>query len=266
MRAAIVEAGEDFGLRQVGSRVYATNTLESGWIPCPLPAVFTGDEHEGVPRVAARERLRGHGLARRQLLLRRHRRLLPDAATTSATGRSSSSTTTSSAATRSRRWPTSRSVKRSPSHGTARTSPGRSARSSRRATRSSTSTSRCRTTRPGPYDKVLRDGETVGISTFSGYSYNERSFLSLAMVDLDLELGTEVTLVWGEEDGGSSKPVVERTCRPRSAPSSARALLGGRAHLVPRRLAHQGRSGLRQFSCEAARACSRRLFPSAYAC
>ena len=53
VRAAIVEAGEEFGLQQVGSRVYATNTLESGWIPCPLPAVFTGDEHEGVPRVAA---------------------------------------------------------------------------------------------------------------------------------------------------------------------------------------------------------------------
>ena len=44
VRAAIVEAGADFGLCQVGSRVYATNTLESGWIPCPLPAVFTGDE------------------------------------------------------------------------------------------------------------------------------------------------------------------------------------------------------------------------------
>ena len=44
VKAAIVEAGEEFGLRQVGSRVYATNTLESGWIPCPLPAVFTGDE------------------------------------------------------------------------------------------------------------------------------------------------------------------------------------------------------------------------------
>jgi vanillate/3-O-methylgallate O-demethylase len=50
----------------------------------------------------------------------------------------------------------------------------------------------------------------VGISTFSGYSYNERSYLSLAMVDVDVEFGTEVTLVWGEEDGGSSKPVVER--------------------------------------------------------
>jgi vanillate/3-O-methylgallate O-demethylase len=44
VRGAIVEAGRDFGLRQVGARVYATNTLESGWIPSPLPAVFTGDE------------------------------------------------------------------------------------------------------------------------------------------------------------------------------------------------------------------------------
>ena len=34
--------------------------------------------------------------------------------------------------------------------------------------------------------------------------------LSLAIVDVDVEVGTEVTLVWGEEGGGSSKPVVER--------------------------------------------------------
>jgi glycine cleavage system aminomethyltransferase T len=61
-----------------------------------------------------------------------------------------------------------------------------------------------------PYDKVLRDGEPIGLSTFSGYSHNERSMLSLAMVDPGIEIGAEVTLVWGEEDGGSSKPVVER--------------------------------------------------------
>jgi syringate O-demethylase len=30
------------------------------------------------------------------------------------------------------------------------------------------------------------------------------------MVDVDTEIGNEVTLVWGEEGGGSSKPVVER--------------------------------------------------------
>ena len=44
IRAAIVEAGKDFGLRQVGNRAYATNTLESGWIPSPLPAVYTGEK------------------------------------------------------------------------------------------------------------------------------------------------------------------------------------------------------------------------------
>ena len=45
---------------------------------------------------------------------------------------------------------------------------------------------------------------------FSGYSYNERSMLSLGMVDCDVEIGSELVLVWGEEDGGSAKPVVER--------------------------------------------------------
>ena len=44
IRAAIVEAGKDFGLHQVGARAYATNTLESGWIPSPLPAVYTGEK------------------------------------------------------------------------------------------------------------------------------------------------------------------------------------------------------------------------------
>ena len=34
--------------------------------------------------------------------------------------------------------------------------------------------------------------------------------LSLAVVDVDVELGNEVTLVWGEENRGSAKPVVER--------------------------------------------------------
>ena len=44
IRAAIVEAGEEFGLKQVGSRAYATNTLESGWIPSPIPAVYSGEK------------------------------------------------------------------------------------------------------------------------------------------------------------------------------------------------------------------------------
>jgi vanillate/3-O-methylgallate O-demethylase len=45
---------------------------------------------------------------------------------------------------------------------------------------------------------------------FSGYSYNERSMLSLGVVDPDVEAGNEVTLVWGEEGGGTKKATVER--------------------------------------------------------
>ena len=51
----------------------------------------------------------------------------------------------------------------------------------------------------------------VGVSTFSSYSFNERSMLSLGIIDKEhSDEGTEVTLVWGEEGGGSSKPTVER--------------------------------------------------------
>jgi syringate O-demethylase len=62
-----------------------------------------------------------------------------------------------------------------------------------------------------PYDKVTKDGKAIGISTWSGYSFNEKSMLSLAIVDTAYsEPGTEITLVWGEENGGSKKPTVER--------------------------------------------------------
>jgi syringate O-demethylase len=62
-----------------------------------------------------------------------------------------------------------------------------------------------------PYDKVTKGGKTIGISTWCGYSSNEGKMLTLAMIDMDYaEPGTEVTFVWGEEGGGSSKPTVER--------------------------------------------------------
>ena len=56
----------------------------------------------------------------------------------------------------------------------------------------------------------MNGGKTVGFSMFAGYSYNERSMLSLGVVDPDIEIGNEVTLVWGEEGGGTKKTTVER--------------------------------------------------------
>ena len=80
VRQALVEAGKEFGLRSVGGRAYSSNTLESGWIPSPLPAVYTGEGMQGLPRMAAgANSLCRQGLDRRQLRLRQHRGLLPDA-------------------------------------------------------------------------------------------------------------------------------------------------------------------------------------------
>ncbi len=208
VRAAIVEAGQEFGLRQVGSRVYATNTLESGWIPCPLPAVFTGDElkayrewlpasgYEGTGSLGGSYYsdditdyyLTPHDLGYWPFVKFDHdfvgrealeemgdepaRRKVTLAWSGEDVARAIGTLFQAGAAAKYIDFPLSNYA-------------------------------------TWPYDKVLRDGNTVGISTFSGYSFNERSFLSLAMVDTDVELGTEVTLVWGEEGGGSSKPVVE---------------------------------------------------------
>src|SRR5215471_1312050 len=44
VRDAIVAAGQEFGIRQVGARTYPTSCLESGWIPSPLPAIYTGEK------------------------------------------------------------------------------------------------------------------------------------------------------------------------------------------------------------------------------
>lgn len=40
---ALLKAGSKHGMVQVGGRAYLTNTLESGWLPRPLPAIFSGE-------------------------------------------------------------------------------------------------------------------------------------------------------------------------------------------------------------------------------
>ena len=40
---ALLEAGKEFGLKMGGSRAYATSALEGGWIPSPVPAIYSGE-------------------------------------------------------------------------------------------------------------------------------------------------------------------------------------------------------------------------------
>lgn len=62
-----------------------------------------------------------------------------------------------------------------------------------------------------PYDQVLLNGDLVGVSTYPVYSANERAWISLAMVRGDLaEQGTKLDILWGEKDGGTDKPHVEQ--------------------------------------------------------
>jgi vanillate/3-O-methylgallate O-demethylase len=74
-----------------------------------------------------------------------------------------------------------------------------------------------------PFDKVVDDdGTTVGLSTYTAYSFNERAMLSLGCIDLAAcPHGSEVTIVWGEEDAGrkpTSEPHVQTRIRATVAP------------------------------------------------
>ena len=209
VRAAIVAAGEEFGLRQVGSRVYATNTLESGWIPCPLPAVFTGDEMKAYREWLPAEGYEGtgslggsfysddisdyyltpHDLGYWPFVKFDHDFVGRDAL--EAMGDE----------------PKRRKVTLAWNGEDVARAMGSLFEKGDAAKYIDLPLSNYST---WPNDKVIGESGVIGVSTFSGYSYNERSMLSLAVVDVDVEIGAEVILVWGEEGGGSAKPVVER--------------------------------------------------------
>jgi len=209
IRAAIVAAGKEHGLREVGARAYASNTLESGWIPSPLPAVYTGEKmkpyRQWLPATAyeAAGSLAGsfesndiedyymspyalgygpfvkfdHDFIGREALEKMqgntHRKKVTFA------------------------WNSEDVVKVFASL----FEPGEIYKYIDLPQSNYASAS---------YDKVTLHGKTVGFSMFTGYSYNERSMLSLGVVDHDVEIGTEVGLVWGESGGGSKKPTAER--------------------------------------------------------
>lgn len=212
IRAAILEAGKDEGIVAVGSRTYASNTLESGWIPSPLPAVYTGES------------------------MRSYREWLP-ASGYEGTGSLGGSFVSSSIEDY---YLTPFDLGYGPFVKFDHDFIGRPAlekkvneghRHRRKVTfewngedlaRIFTSLTD-RDSLPckffdlpianyasSSYDLVKQGDKPVGLSMFTGYSHNERCGLSLGVVDPDIEVGAELTLVWSEENGGTAKPTVER--------------------------------------------------------
>jgi vanillate/3-O-methylgallate O-demethylase len=210
IRERIVAAGKEFGLVQVGSRAYATNTLESGWVPSPLPAVYTGKE------------------------MKAYREWLP-ADSYEATGGLAGSFESKNIEDY---YVTPYEIGYGPFVKFDHDFIGRKALEKmankphrRKVTFAWNADDVAKVFRsmldPGKqhykyidlplsnyasasFDKIVKGGKIVGASMFAGYSYNERSMLSLGFVDPNIKEGTEVKLVWGEPNGGTKKVTVER--------------------------------------------------------
>jgi glycine cleavage system aminomethyltransferase T len=61
------------------------------------------------------------------------------------------------------------------------------------------------------YDEVRRGDRLVGLSSRSGYTVNIGHVASLAVIDeAEVRDGAEVTVTWGEPDGGASRATTER--------------------------------------------------------
>jgi vanillate/3-O-methylgallate O-demethylase len=211
VREAIVAAGEEFAIRPCGSRAYPTNTLESGWIPDPLPAIYTGEE------------------------LREYRQWLP---ADSAEGRNAIAGSFVSSDIEDyylNPWALGYGSFIKYDHDFI----GRSA-----LEKVDVAAQRKKVTLAWNTDDLVKifasmlkndgvgykyfdlplanygyfnfdqvtdaRGEGIGLSMWTGYSENERTALSLGTVDPDVEIGTEVRVIWGEPDGGSRKATVER--------------------------------------------------------
>ena len=210
VKAAIVEAGEEFGLRQVGARAYSSNTLESGWIPSPMPAIYSGEKMKsyrqwlpanGYEAIASlggsfySDNIEDYYLTPYDLGYGPIVKFDHDFIGRKALEKIASK-------------PHRKKVTLALDDDDVSHAINTMFHKDDRAKYFDFPSAVYSTL---PYDKVLHDGKMIGISTWCGYSANEGRMLTLAMIDEEYsEAGTEVTFVWGEEGGGSSKPTVER--------------------------------------------------------
>lgn len=210
VKAAIIEAGKEFGLRQVGGRAYGSVCVEAGWIPSPLPAIYSGETMR-----AYREWLRGDSfeavasiggsfysddiedfylspwdLDYGRLIKFDHDFIGRAALEQKARGPHRKKVTLE--------W----SMEDVLGIQASQLQEGANGKFMEYPSAHYAS---------HPYDKVLSRGKLVGFSTYPAYIATDRAWISLATVDeADGVTGREVTVIWGEENGGSTKPGVER--------------------------------------------------------
>jgi vanillate/3-O-methylgallate O-demethylase len=209
VRDTILEAGREFGLEPCGSRAYSSNTLESGWIPSPLPAIYTSPELRpyrewlGPDSYEATNALAGSFVSERiedyylnpwemgygSFVKFDHDFVGRDALAAIAPETQRRKVTLA--------WNAEDvgALLAAP----VGPAPGTQFFDLPNANYGSSN-----------YDSVIDvDGNLLGVSLFTGYSANERTVLSLATVNPDVPLGAEVRVIWGEPGGGSRKTTVQ---------------------------------------------------------
>jgi len=204
--AALLEAGRDHGLVRAGAKAYSTANLESGWVPAPIPAIFGDDP-----------------------LLKEYREWLPASAVGAIGGSMDSADIEDYYLTpydigydRNVRFDHD-FVGRAALEELSKEPPRTKVTLVWNSDDVAAAIGSLFTDGPGAKyfdlpkiryalhqeDKVLRDGEQVGISLDCGYIVNGRSMVSLATIaKAYAEPGTEVTVLWGEQPN-SAKPQVE---------------------------------------------------------
>ena len=212
VRDAIVQAGQEYGIRQVGARAYPTTCLESGWIPSPLPAIYTGDDlkpyrqwlstksYEAMASLGGSfysENIADYYLTPYDLgygpFVKFDHDFIGRAALEKMAGSQRRKKVTLV-------WNGEDFAR---VFGTLCRGGGADIDKYIDLPLANYATL--------PYDKVVKGGKTIGISTYTGYTYNERAMISLGVLDQEhSEPGTQVSVIWGEEGRGSTKPTVER--------------------------------------------------------
>jgi vanillate/3-O-methylgallate O-demethylase len=212
VHAAVLKAAADAGvdLQPAGARAYSTNTLESGWIPSPLPAIYSGEElkayREWLPAAGyeatcsiggsfVSKDIRDYYTSPYELGYAMYIKFDHDfvgrAVLEKMQGKPHRKRVTFE-------WNAEDLLKVMASS----FQPGEANYKWIDLPQPNYSSS--------GFDRVMLGDRVVGLSMFNGYSFNERCMLSLGIVDPDIKEGDVLTLVWGEPNGGSRKTSTER--------------------------------------------------------
>lgn len=210
VHGALVEAGSRHGMKLVGGRTYSSNTIESGWIPSPLPAIYTGEKLKAyrewltanhyeakasvggswVPASVEGYYLTPWDLGYGAFVKFDHDFIGREALEAIAQGPHRKKVTIAL--------------------DDASVSEAIYGQFGKGELRPKYMEFPSAVYAMHPFDRVEVDGKLVGLSTWIAYTANEGKMLTLAMLDEAYAVpGTEVDLIWGEPDGGTSKPTVE---------------------------------------------------------